>query len=516
MRLPNFLSTASNRASLSITQTLYDRRALDCTSSRPLVQSLHELMVLTSTSVRVRETLCQDGGLERLVQIILESQYEADPLAPYKWHLSMQCLLNLSARGSLEMRTRIVEADVIPIVAAVLDNYLVARDERRDPGARRQPAPVVTQPPQPRRATPPSTGAPDNMDDDAEGDGDAAMDVDEVPAPRVTSSASEAGEAPASTRDQQFLALFGQSTRQFGGSRPDIAERDGSAPLPLTLPTLPSHLGASREPLAVAGMPKFRDGRLVPREQDVYWALEIIAFVSKHSVLRRCMQETHFVPQISLRSPEEVQNLESVAEGGPVHYALPDSPGMPDWERRYYAYNFSNTEDVRPDVHTKQFNLFELVEKYTAFRAPKDFPYWACLIMRNFVRKDDGGIRQCANFQCGKWEEFPRQFAKCRRCKRTKYCSKACQLKAWTMHRYWCALSHPPQQAAAAEGHPQAQPQPAPQAVSADSVLSPPQNVGDVPAELAESGPQRQDDESAQAQSANLASRDSNAVLTDN
>ncbi|MBQ5154056.1 hypothetical protein EGM85_12450, partial [Macrococcus caseolyticus] len=61
--------------------------------------------------------------------------------------------------------------------------------------------------------------------------------------------------------------------------------------------------------------------------------------------------------------------------------------------------------------------------------------------MRNFVRKDEGGIRQCANFACGKWEQFPRQFAKCRRCKRTKYCSKSCQLKAWSMHRYWCAPS---------------------------------------------------------------------------
>jgi hypothetical protein len=63
--------------------------------------------------------------------------------------------------------------------------------------------------------------------------------------------------------------------------------------------------------------------------------------------------------------------------------------------------------------------------------------------MRNACRKDDsrGGIRQCANMICGKWERYPREFAKCRRCRKARYCGKECQSKAWSDgHRFWCSV----------------------------------------------------------------------------
>jgi hypothetical protein len=86
--------------------------------------------------------------------------------------------------------------------------------------------------------------------------------------------------------------------------------------------------------------------------------------------------------------------------------------------------------------------------------------------MRNACRKDDsrGGIRQCANSKpfpiifflgwiilvlkvvfvfavlCGRWESYPREFAKCRRCRKAKYCGKECQSTAWSEgHRFWCS-----------------------------------------------------------------------------
>ncbi|KAF8319203.1 hypothetical protein F5887DRAFT_1033796, partial [Amanita rubescens] len=39
-------------------------------------------------------------------------------------------------------------------------------------------------------------------------------------------------------------------------------------------------------------------------------------------------------------------------------------------------------------------------------RLPAEIQYWAGIIMRNARRKDDsrGGIRQCANMLCGRWE----------------------------------------------------------------------------------------------------------------
>ena len=41
---------------------------------------------------------------------------------------------------------------------------------------------------------------------------------------------------------------------------------------------------------------------------------------------------------------------------------------------------------------------------------------------------------------CGKWETYPREFAKCRRCRKAKYCGKECQSTAWSEgHRFWCS-----------------------------------------------------------------------------
>ncbi|KAH7907208.1 hypothetical protein BJ138DRAFT_988109, partial [Hygrophoropsis aurantiaca] len=100
-------------------------------------------------------------------------------------------------------------------------------------------------------------------------------------------------------------------------------------------------------------------------------------------------------------------------------------------------------------------NVFSLVERFT-FRPsasesdlpkpppklPPEIQYWAGVIMRNACRKDDnrGGIRQCANMLCGRWESYPREFAKCRRCRKAKYCGKECQSTAWSEgHRFWCS-----------------------------------------------------------------------------
>ncbi|KAI1786604.1 hypothetical protein LXA43DRAFT_1064977 [Ganoderma leucocontextum] len=104
-------------------------------------------------------------------------------------------------------------------------------------------------------------------------------------------------------------------------------------------------------------------------------------------------------------------------------------------------------------------NVFALVERFTYRHSsselesanpppslPPEIQYWAGVIMRNACRKDDsrGGIRQCANMLCGRWESFPREFAKCRRCRKAKYCGKECQSTAWSEgHRFWCSAKDP-------------------------------------------------------------------------
>ncbi|GBE87751.1 hypothetical protein SCP_1104280 [Sparassis crispa] len=125
-----------------------------------------------------------------------------------------------------------------------------------------------------------------------------------------------------------------------------------------------------------------------------------------------------------------------------------------------------STSPVPPQHMT---NVFSLVERFT-FRhssseldspntppsLPPEIQYWAGVIMRNACRKDDsrGGIRQCANMLCGKWETFPREFAKCRRCRKAKYCGKECQSTAWSEgHRFWCSAKDPEEDGDHHHGH---------------------------------------------------------------
>lgn len=159
---------------------------------------------------------------------------------------------------------------------------------------------------------------------------------------------------------------------------------------------------------------------VMPREEDVLMSLQLLAYVSKYCGLRSYFQNSHLVPRLAIGKDlaaldgegdsEEIDDCVAVDE----EYLLPND-----------------------------FNLFPLVEKFTVRYHSTDMQYWAGVVMRNLCRKDDtrGGIRQCAYYQCGTWEEFPRQFAKCRRCRRTKYCSKECQKSAWAFHRHWCVAA---------------------------------------------------------------------------
>jgi hypothetical protein len=150
---------------------------------------------------------------------------------------------------------------------------------------------------------------------------------------------------------------------------------------------------------------------LMPRDEDVLMGLQLLAYISKYCYLRHYFQRTHLVPR--LRIDKEVEKLY-----GP----LPSHPSNPT-----NAPPLSDDDDADEEfLQQDDYNIFPLVEKFTVRCHSKDMQNWACVVMRNLCRKDDarGGIRQCANYVCGKWEEFPRQFAKCRRCRRTKYCSK--------------------------------------------------------------------------------------------
>lgn len=141
MRELNFSIPSANKASVGITTALYDRRALDCTSTLPLINSLNNLVYLTTSSARIRDILCVDGGIERLICMLKEGRDYNHVEAYWVWNLAFQTVVNVGVRGSEAVRTRVVEADVVPVLATVLTNYVRVLDivkERVDAEAKRK------------------------------------------------------------------------------------------------------------------------------------------------------------------------------------------------------------------------------------------------------------------------------------------------------------------------------------------------------------------------------------------
>lgn len=131
MREANFSIPNVNKASVGITTALYDRRALDCTSTLPLINSLNHLAYLTTSSARIRDILTVDGGIERLVCILKQGRSK-DMMDMWKWNLAFQCVVNIGVRGTETVRTRVVEADMVPVIATILDNYIKVIEKVRE------------------------------------------------------------------------------------------------------------------------------------------------------------------------------------------------------------------------------------------------------------------------------------------------------------------------------------------------------------------------------------------------
>ncbi|KAK6516766.1 hypothetical protein TWF506_006655 [Arthrobotrys conoides] len=627
MREVNFSIPNVNKASVGITTALYDRRALDCTSTLPLINSLNHLAYLTTSSARIRDILTVDGGVERLVCILKEGRSK-DLMNMWKWNLAFQCVVNIGVRGSEDVRKRVVEADMVPVIATILDNYIQVMERyrmRNESGVRRglgaghnhNTAPSLRprearassasyfertneragststeraarrQPPPPSIEIPvPFPNALPNDHATLNSDSSVPLTAPTITAdrplrphhhrsvselryhanfPQITSIAPTAAQGfpsgsnasqvadmsetfgfrPVRDADRLPSMLFGQGTASqpespttpnplstgvpapisTGGTRmsrstnrPSIRHarsmsdesdeieansdevssnisggvESGNEPLvgiqsgvtvsirstemlvetddtPMTMDTQAGADGPDAEtfnithrspidgsimdpsndatetpgfsqlinrtspnpmtiqpPTQLAGLvPNNPSSQQIvlpsmPREDDVLMSLQLLAYVSKYTYLRTYFQKSHLVPNLSINS--EIHLLDEADGKTPVR--APEPP---------------MEEYLVPD----DFNIFPLVEKFTVRHHPQDMQYWAGVVMRNLCRKDDsrGGIRQCAYFQCGKWEEYTRQFAKCRRCRRTKYCSKDCQKNAWVYHRHWCVVA---------------------------------------------------------------------------
>jgi hypothetical protein len=594
MREANFSIPSANKASVGITPALYDRRALDCTSTLPLINSLNNLTYLTTSSARIRDILTVDGGVERLVCILKEGRSK-DAMESWKWNLAFQCVFNIGVRGSEAVRTRVVEADMVPVVATMLDNYIRTMEKLKkraaDEEARRTPAnfnpfPNLQSPTrssrspyQSRSDRTPRRSIPSPIDVSATDDQPMVdsqqpplrntrldfgrhtpmhdirpqsspqirseqvsrqtlrpvRDADRLPsmlpnlnvelssqpqspttpsatAPASPRSAASLGRRRPSIRHQLSISgnwedeqsddavqdisdtaetspepmvdiqtdismqdIVGDETMLEGSVTPvalgvptvDVSDsdafishasvQDGSinnqtptqaqprfAP-PQQLPSVdivnatPPALMAPRAGVPFVSAPAPLAAAL-PRDEDVIMSLQLLAYVSKYCNLRSYFQASHLVPRLNIDA--ELSTLDadydpSAPFTGPSQEELEEA-----WDNEF--------------VEQPAYNIFPLIEKFTvrcsssrqsllptSAQQSETMQYWAGVVMRNLCRKDEsrGGIRQCAYWKCGKWEEYTRQFAKCRRCRRTKYCSKECQKGAWGSHRFWCVAA---------------------------------------------------------------------------
>ncbi|KAF2168216.1 hypothetical protein M409DRAFT_65701 [Zasmidium cellare ATCC 36951] len=624
MREVNFSIPNANKASVGITTALYDRRALDCTSTLPLINSLNNLAYLTTSSGRIRDILTVDGGIERLVCILKEGRSK-DMMEMWKWNLAFQCIVNIGVRGSEAVRTRVVEADMVPVIATILDNYFQVVEkcrERQELESRRK-CPFSrgfsrsstrnneAYERRTRRHAPPPISIPDARDDPEADEptsevtptahtanlslssppertlftrqhshqrsqGSRAQfttptssnnrpaeppmsavtlqsnstnhfvrpvrDIDRLPSmvpqlhaelssqpqspttpgapvqrshsPRASGSdmrprrrpsirhqlsisgSDDDGQLEESVSDESnaneaepmvgiqsdivmqdivdddsgleaqgngvTLAVPDMSSREDDTFNITHRSADGSIVNPATTPTqrqmnqtqLPPPVNSVNATPPNLNAPAWYPSRglpldrpapasmlaAVPRDEDVLMSLQLLAYVSKYCNLRSYFQQSRLVPRLMIG--KDLRMLDP--DYNPATDSTPTQEELDDeWDNEFVK---------KPGE--KPYNIFPLIEKFTAKPSSSrhanptspqqgDMQYWAGVVMRNLCRKDDsrGGIRQCAYWQCGKWEEFTRQFAKCRRCRRTKYCSKECQKGAWGSHRFWCVAA---------------------------------------------------------------------------
>ncbi|QLL30567.1 hypothetical protein HG536_0A03850 [Torulaspora globosa] len=540
MRDLNQKCIQANRPVVTITSTVYDRRALDINSDIPLINSLNHLTYLTSNSGKVRETLANDGALERLVAILqgcyiplfellgldlkhvskhkrAQSIWRQKKLAmcAWKWTLAFQCLVLTGTRGTEQIRKKVVLSGVVPVLATVVDNYLIYHKKYDH-----------------------LKGGPIDINlsslesektyrllrkDENESYAQYMEYITGRDPLRLSNDDNFAGEdlmGPSMTLPSDFIEIWLNCRTSTDVDGIDGKRREKDSPSESTESETSdkfnagdgSFVGDDDQSLCISVPRDFLLGRVIPKQDDVIWSLQLLAFISKYTYMKQQLQNVELVESLSFRSvvervrkrlaQKERPDGEGSASGDivmqdapPNHMAATDDPFLielqevarsckqseketikenePFFQKRYrhfissistehnqprrvqerrliddfkrkWDYNTLSTElddETWSYINSKEsLNLFPLVERCTVnHENPHDMVYWSSVIMRNSCRKNEvTGVRQCANFACGKWEDFPRQFAKCRRCKRTKYCSRDCQLTAWTYHRYWC------------------------------------------------------------------------------
>lgn len=355
--------------------------------------------------------------------------------------LALQSLVNVGVRGSEAVRTRSVEAGVLSVAQRILCGFFNeqeaasklrrAREEEEERVAAHA---SLAQPNLSRlnatsalsslhtTAVPSRTATPDGLPSSsassiAADDAAASSSDGEADEHYPTGAMSRRSRSATIKEATPVAAPAGGASDLPGDMELDRAEQqDDDALLPPDPPNADPGHGYTE--------PRYS----CYREDDLLSCLQLLAYLSKYPHVRVAFH--HPALDFACGDAAFLHQLDA-----PAHK-----------EALLAALNANATP-------SRSTNVFSLVERYTVrpsstdkdrspptpLRYLPDVGYWAGVIMRNACRKDEhrGGIRQCANMACGAWETYPREFAKCRRCRKAKYCSKVCQSAAWQGgHRY--------------------------------------------------------------------------------
>ncbi|KAF9977646.1 hypothetical protein BGZ73_005362 [Actinomortierella ambigua] len=447
--------------------TVYDRRALDCTATLPMISSLTNLAYQTSASPAVREFVSRDGGLERLVAILKKTPM-TDRRNGLKWTLAFQCVVNIGVRGTERIRKRVVESGMILVTVKVLESFLEVLKQVREENERNQrmeaaqannstngtsasapvapllsPAPSAsvysTNLPLALRENMTPHSHPSSLSHNSHINHTSSHNIHAtLPLPGHYSHSSQASAAMDGESGSHNTASSVGSSNSSGSSR----RSSGTAANGFGI------LGAHASSLGNVSS-RSSPSRSPERAQQAPGGT-LSASTLSHEPINILGTQTTEEPQSMDTDPRLVpQGQPSLSQQQPQRqshqFFFREDDILQCLQLLAYLSKYPSLRSAFNDASGP--NVFAIVEKFT-HRAmhPLEIQYWAGVIMRNFCRKDDSrmGIRQCAYTGCGKWESKPREFAKCRRCRKAKYCSKQCQSKAWSDgHRWWCIERKP-------------------------------------------------------------------------
>jgi len=107
---------------------IYNRAALDVTSTLPLSITLTNLRPMIFNLKRIREIMTRDGGLEALVDIMSTIRDSTDPAEELNRKIALQCLNRIGICGPEAVRIRTVEAQILPVLVSKLESFWRAMD----------------------------------------------------------------------------------------------------------------------------------------------------------------------------------------------------------------------------------------------------------------------------------------------------------------------------------------------------------------------------------------------------